>query len=329
MSNSVSTYVRYTDDLSCTSGYSEKCSQFLEESAEYPSDAHLIQLVRLQNIAQEINEALPRYEDDFSSGPSAPILMCIRTLQSKLESFRTKLPLHLQQNRKSPPFYRESLNLMGLAFLLMHYHSLLAYLTETALAIPLPSRHATLHACLTSTQSFLSFMFYVPLVDYYKFTYVSWAQMMHILVVLYKLSNFESPDWDLTHVRGVADLSQVLDNLIARFQQLMAWMKGDELLSIAVPRLQQYREAFEKKRASLIGSPATSSSATVLQSEPLPHMELDDLMFGQLTEGFWQEITADWYPISGEDFASQLAPMANTAPQPFQQQQYMFGYPLE
>ena len=116
MSISISTYVKYQDDLSCASGYVEKCLQFLQDNDEYPSDALLTQLVRLQNIAQEINEALPRYEDDFSSGPTAPISMCIRTLQSKLESFRTKLPLHLQQNRKYSSLRLEILHLIGSSF---------------------------------------------------------------------------------------------------------------------------------------------------------------------------------------------------------------------
>ena len=125
------------------------------------------------------------------------------------------------------------------------------------------------------------------------------------------------------------DLSQILDNIISRFQQLMAWNKGDGLLSAVVPRLQEYRQAFERKRASLAGSPATSSSSTELELEPLPQMELDDLMFGQLDEGFWQEIMSDWDPISGQQFASQQVPLATTMLPPYQQQQYTFGYPLE
>lgn len=100
MPRSVSTYIKYTNNLRYASDYAENCIYVLEKSSECPSDEHLIQLVRLQKIAQEINEALPRYSDEFTSGSSAPISMCMRTLQSKLESFRAKLPLHLQQNRK-------------------------------------------------------------------------------------------------------------------------------------------------------------------------------------------------------------------------------------
>lgn len=207
----------------------------------------------------------------------------------------------------------------------MHYHSLLAYLTETALSIPLPSRHATLRACLTSTQAFLSFLFCIPLVDYYKFTYVSWAQLFHILVVLFKLSSFDGPDWDLTHVRGVVDLSQILDNVISRFQEIQTSTNADGLLVTIIPRLMQYKEAFEKKRATLMGGPAIMSQSEL--ETPL-HMNLDDLMFGELDEGFWQEIMADWGPMPREDFTSQPMAGFNQPAPSLPQPQFMFGYPL-
>lgn len=207
----------------------------------------------------------------------------------------------------------------------MHYHSLLAYLTETALSIPLPSRHATLRACLTSTQAFLSFLFCVPIVDYYKFTYVSWAQLFHVLVVLFKLSSFESPDWDLTHVRGVMGLSQILDNVISRFQEIQTSTNADGLLVTVIPKLMKYKEAFEKKRETLMSGLAIPSQ---LELETPLHMSLDDLMFGRLDEGFWQEIVADWDPMPRGDFTSQLMAGFNQSAPSLPQSQFMFGYPI-
>lgn len=174
----------------------------------------------------------------------------------------------------------------------MHYHSLLTYLTETALSIPLSTRQATLHACLTSTHAFFSFLFSIPLVDYYKLTYVTWSQMRHILVVLYRLSSFESPDWDLSHVRNILDLSTIIQNIISQFEKIQWWSnrngdQGEGILSRFIPRLKEYKEAFERKRAIILGETDTPSTET----SPLP---MDDLMFGQLDDAFWQEILADW-----------------------------------
>jgi hypothetical protein len=175
----------------------------------------------------------------------------------------------------------------------MHYHSLLTYLTETALSIPLSTRQATLHACLTSTHAFFSFLFSIPLVDYYKMTYASWSQMRHILVVLYKLSSFESPDWHPTHVREILDLSIIMQNIISQFEKIQWWSskngdgQGDGFLFRLIPKLREYKEAFERKRAIILGEAGPPST----ELSPLP---MDDLMFGQLDDRFWQEILADW-----------------------------------
>jgi hypothetical protein len=94
------TFVKDVNDLPYTNDFTEACLQVLEKTAEYNSDQYVIQLVKMQSIAEEINQALPRHSQDFSSGSSAPVALCLRTLQEKLDSFRMKLPIHLQQNRK-------------------------------------------------------------------------------------------------------------------------------------------------------------------------------------------------------------------------------------
>lgn len=151
----------------------------------------------------------------------------------------------------------------------MHYHSVLASLTETALFSPLPSRSATLHTCLISTHAFLSSLFSVPTLEYYRFSYVSWMQLLHVLGVLSKLSRFESDDWDLSHVRGVLDLGLVLEGLIGKFRELEGvtsnsngggggggGLGGDDgpkngLFERVIPRFELYKREFEEKREAL------------------------------------------------------------------------------
>ena len=175
----------------------------------------------------------------------------------------------------------------------MHYHGVLSYLTETALTFPLSTRQATLHACLTSTHAFFSFLFSIPLVDWYKITYISWCQVRYILTVLFKLSNFESPDWDLTHVREILDLSLIIENVISQLETVQIWAsrngngQGDGFLFRLLPRLREYKDAFERKRALILGDGSTPSYGPT----PIP---MNDLMFGQLDDAFWQEIVNDW-----------------------------------
>lgn len=82
------------------SKYVEHCAYTVEASAQFPSDQYLIHLVRLQHIAEEFNQALPHDSLDSPLMSSAPISLCIRSLQEKLNMFRSSLPTRLQQNRE-------------------------------------------------------------------------------------------------------------------------------------------------------------------------------------------------------------------------------------
>lgn len=98
---SVNTFVQTTDAVRYNNEFTEECLRVFELRSEHTSDQYLIQLVRLQKLAEEINQALPRYRQDVNWGPAAPIASWMKTLQAKLEHFRMKLPLDLQQNRMS------------------------------------------------------------------------------------------------------------------------------------------------------------------------------------------------------------------------------------
>ena len=82
--------------------------------------------------------------------------------------------------------------------------------------------------------------------------------------------------------------------MITQLERVQAWasqngdIQGDGFVSKLVPRLRQYKEAFEMKRATILGEAGT------LNMELAPQIPMDDLMFGQLDETFWQEIVADW-----------------------------------
>jgi hypothetical protein len=93
-------YVKYLDDFRFTQ-YADKCVQILERCREYESDVYLVQLVRLQRIAEEVHQSIPRYNLMGSLPVQASIVQSVKTLQMKLDQFGRNLPSHLKQNRKS------------------------------------------------------------------------------------------------------------------------------------------------------------------------------------------------------------------------------------
>jgi hypothetical protein len=76
-----------------------QCCQSLSAAAQYPSDAYLIQIVRLQNIADKINRHLSCDEPDSS----LPIYMCVKSLQHELQTFKNSIPADLLKYRMFQP----------------------------------------------------------------------------------------------------------------------------------------------------------------------------------------------------------------------------------
>ncbi|KAI9745103.1 MAG: hypothetical protein M1818_001381 [Claussenomyces sp. TS43310] len=186
--------------------------------------------------------------------------------------------------------------------LLVSLACVLIYLTETALFVPLPSRQAILHACLTSTQSFFSLYLSIPLDNYHKITYVSGLQLTYALTVLDKLSHTESDDWDSTHVQGVVNISLVLDGIIARFEAIEGYGRrapGDtDLLTKFLPMFRYHRQEVERKRAALMTS---LTDYAQMEFSPVPHSDIGGMsgvIFSDLDDAFWQEIIVD-FPEQG------------------------------
>lgn len=223
----------------------------------------------------------------------------------------------------------------------MHYHCILVYLTETALYSPtLPSRVATLHACLTSIISFFSALFSVPTLDYYKCIYPIWIQMMYSLGVLSKLSLFESNDWDLSHVGRMFDLSIVLEGMIGRLGEVMIMRRqmagaqnvefsseenDDGLVGKVIPQFRKHQETFEKRRQEIR---RRAAPATPFQTATIPniseqqtrmtapattemmfdkyipdnHFDISQVYFSQLDDAFWQDFMGNSASMSGENY---------------------------
>lgn len=82
--------------------YLDTCCSVLEAKMEYDSDVDLVQLVRIQKLAQSIAVT---WDANTPSLPSThlPPTMIIQAFQEQLDSFRANLPPNLQENGRSPP----------------------------------------------------------------------------------------------------------------------------------------------------------------------------------------------------------------------------------
>jgi hypothetical protein len=71
-----------------------------------------------------------------------------------------------------------------------------------------------LNACLQATKSWFDVFFSFPPATYIGFPATVLIQMAQSVIVLYRLSMFEDPDWDIRTVRETANLSLILEKII-------------------------------------------------------------------------------------------------------------------
>jgi hypothetical protein len=80
--------------------YAENCCKILENTVEYPTDIYLVQLVRMQRIADNIKITI--YNETLDGSPDfSPVLSInIASLERELRDVRSTLQLDLPQAGK-------------------------------------------------------------------------------------------------------------------------------------------------------------------------------------------------------------------------------------
>lgn len=74
--------------------YADECCRAIAEALEYPTDAYLVQLVRLQRLADKINRTLSSEEVDLATtGITEPVAMCVKSLEVELEQLKSSSAL--------------------------------------------------------------------------------------------------------------------------------------------------------------------------------------------------------------------------------------------
>lgn len=202
-----SVYANYfgrIDHLPWTS-YLEECLQLLEEKMEVATDAILIQLVRIQLLCNRV--ATISWKTT-----SVPQSFFVKSLASDLESLTRALPPSLESN--------ETLQLATFhAIIVIHEHSLDSCPPSTTNL----ERIDSLWACLSAAKSWFTLFFcldVIPLLQYPQLAMPWFNQLAHCLIVLFRLSTFESPNWDRKRVRQELNLGETVKLMASRWEEI-------------------------------------------------------------------------------------------------------------
>ncbi len=146
--------------------------------------------------------------------------------------------------------------------LLLHYHATNLCIHElTLLKLPILTNGINLHQVeslyksLNSIDSWFAIFFTIPHSDYLVLPFSIFSQIVHCLIILYKLSTLEDPAWNLAAVRKTIDILVVLDEVVRGFTQASAVSSlngngdgnGDDLFLGLAKRLGSLRLVWEVK----------------------------------------------------------------------------------
>jgi len=157
-----------------------------------------------------------------------------------------------------------------------------------------------LFACLLATKSFFDAWSQVPSSVYISLHFVAWAQLAKAIVSFSRLLLYDCRDWDLEHVRQLADFSSRLGQVANRVDEARSAMlvendglEAEDVLSFYARRVRWVKRWYESKIVAEI----THTSSPLQNDRPIP---ADEVMTGDVSslgEMFWQELVSEWEDI--------------------------------
>lgn len=174
---------------------------------------------------------------------------------------------------------------------LLHHHYTSLTLHESALSnASIMSKNLNfqqleyLYGCLEATKSWFNLFLTIPSAEYTGFPFSIFAQMVHNLVVLYQLSVFEDPAWDVNTVRQSANVLSILSTVIESMSQVasLAGLEGEsdsDIFSRVAKMYQSVLMGWEEKMGPE-SLPLSSMQSTQSLPEPLDSMPFNFPMVG-------------------------------------------------
>jgi hypothetical protein len=179
-----------------------------------------------------------------------------------------------------------------------------------------------LHSCLISIKSYLDALLLFPNERFFACTFVEWAQLSYVLIILSTLSLLKDSAWDLDYVRSVVDLSEVLEQMAKRLRYVVRLdgveRRGDadgfERMAGLMDRMRGW---VGMKRAGGVGEVSPLQYMDVVREETAVNggggaldEQCVDTVRGEVVNGvadavderFWQDIMDDWGELMDMQF---------------------------
>ncbi|KAK9310998.1 Zn(II)2Cys6 transcription factor [Lipomyces starkeyi] len=204
LSSMISINLKRIDSLRWTT-HMDDCLTVLAEHPECELDRILVQQVRCQLIKEKASQ-LERLDEDFGDAENfeGPKSFYRKGLQSRLEETKRDISLQSHQNE----------------VMLLHLYSTELTINESEISkepspfnTPNFQRIERLQACLSSIRSWFDTLFKLSLSEYFAFSFLTFSQLFHTTILLFRISTLDDPSWDKAAARKVIDPLFVIDQV--------------------------------------------------------------------------------------------------------------------
>ncbi|OAA57845.1 thiamine biosynthetic bifunctional enzyme [Niveomyces insectorum RCEF 264] len=217
-------------DAMMNTGYLEKCCQVLERQMEYPSDAYLVQLVRIQQLAQSVVVTFALREQGMMMGLS--IQNIVQNLQQQIDAYKAQIPKeYLQYGAIVGHVHIVEILLYGVVFHESHNNNNSSSSSNNDDNINNSNnindsfspadRLSLLWACLYSTKAYVRNRFFEPVANHPRYLCLTSFDFMYAFLAALKLMTYQMPGWDCRRVRRELAFDELIDHQIYELQMVV------------------------------------------------------------------------------------------------------------
>ncbi|KAJ5809706.1 uncharacterized protein N7503_001924 [Penicillium pulvis] len=234
--------------------YTDECCEELTKAMEFPTDAYLVQLIRVVHLGDKVHRTTPIKELGPSAVVSTPLGLIVRGHQAELQQLKTSFSCESPQSGILSLHYQT-------VEIIIYRICLSEDVSDTQYGDYSTTRLDLLFRCLEAVKSFVYDIHSLPVDLFPFFPFTIWCQFGLTMVTLSRLTLFqgEKIGWDRNYVRSTIDIEQIADMLTKKMKDALTLhleknlhkqgaSEPPEIFERLIPRLQVFN-AVHRMRA--------------------------------------------------------------------------------
>jgi len=233
------------------------CGASLADEMEYPTDALLLPLIQLQQMAEENHNNLCMAGGKIQSREE------VQRIRTHLNAFRIQVDnwkTSVSPSLRYSPIIEMACHLAGIHAHEMNLVNPFTKKTAGAVTTTSPTSESFISSirldvlliCLDATKRFCEGFLALPAEEYRHMSFIQWSGLIYATVVLYKFSLGlpQIPEWDVGVARSAVNIEMFLETLYARMHSVSrsnpANLEKTDLFSMMGPIFENVKRTYDR-----------------------------------------------------------------------------------